>query len=66
MYYFKITRTWTVKAMSEQDAFRLVDNTPDAYLESETVSRTVYKKPYQQSGWSNAIKGQLMGSNNKR
>ena len=66
MYYFKISRTWAVKAMSEHEALRLVDSSPDAYLESETVSRTVYKKPQQHTGWSNAIKGQLMGSNNKR
>jgi hypothetical protein len=66
MYYFKITRIWTVKAMSEQDAFRLVDNSPNAYLESETVSRTVYKKPQQQTGWGNTVKHQLLGLHNKR
>jgi hypothetical protein len=66
MYYFKISRTWTVKAMSEHEALRLVDSSPDAYLESETVSRTAYKKPQQQTGWSNTIKGQLLGSHSKR
>ncbi len=66
MYYFKITRTWTVKAMSEQDAFRLVDNSPDAYVESETVSRTVYKKPQVKTTWGNTFKTQLFGSQSKR
>jgi hypothetical protein len=43
MYYFKITKTWAIKCLSENDAFQLIANNPDAYLESETVSRTVYK-----------------------
>jgi hypothetical protein len=66
MYYFKITRTWTVKAMSEQDAFRLVDNNPDTYLESETVSRTVYKKPFAKTGWGTTVKEQLLGNNSRK
>ncbi len=66
IYYFKITKTWAVKAMSENDAFRLVANSPDAYLESETVTRTVYKKQQQKTGWGNAVKDQFLGSNSRR
>ena len=67
MYYFKITKTWAIKCMSENDAFRLIANNPDAYLESETVTRTVYKKkPQQKTSWGNAVKDQLLGNNSRK
>ncbi len=65
MYYFKITKTWAIKCMSENDAFRLIANNPDAYLESETVTRTVYKKPQQKTSWGTAVKDQLLGHNSR-
>ena len=37
MKYFKITRTWSVKAADEAEAVHLVATDPDKYLESETV-----------------------------
>ena len=43
MKYFKITRTWSVKAADEAEAIHLVATDPDKYLESETVTRTEYK-----------------------
>jgi hypothetical protein len=58
MKYFKITKTWAVKAESETEAFKLVAAEPAKYLDSETVTRTEYKKPQQKTGWGNAIKGQ--------
>ena len=66
MKYFKITKTWAVKAEDESEAVKLIAADPAKYLDSETVTRTEYKKPQQKTGWGNAIKGQLLGSNSKR
>jgi hypothetical protein len=41
--YFKITKTWAVKAESEAEAVKLVAANPAEYLDSETVTRTEYK-----------------------
>jgi hypothetical protein len=64
--YFKITRTWAVKAEDEAEAFKLVAAEPAKYLDSGTVTRTEYKRPESKTGWGNAIKDQLMGSNSMR
>jgi hypothetical protein len=67
--YFKITKTWTVKVTdekSEADAIKLVAADPDIFLESETVTRTEYKKAQQRTGWGTAVKDQLLGTNGKR
>jgi hypothetical protein len=40
MKYFKITRTWAVKAETEEEALRLIAEKPTEYLDSETVTRT--------------------------
>jgi hypothetical protein len=64
--YFKITKTWAVKAESEAEAIKLIAADPVKYLDSETVTRTEYKKPQPQTGWGNAIKEQLLGSYSKR
>jgi hypothetical protein len=64
--YFKITKTWAVKAESEAEAVKLIAAEPGKYLDSETVTRTEYKKPPQKTGWGNAVKEQLLGSNSKR
>jgi hypothetical protein len=64
--YFKITRSWVVKAEDETEAFKLVSSDQAKYLESETVSRTEYKKPQVKTGWSQSIKNQVLGSNSKR
>jgi hypothetical protein len=64
--YFKITKTWAVKAESEAEAVKLVAADPAKYLDSETVTRTEYKKPQLKTGWGNAIKEQLVGSHSKR
>ena len=66
MKYFKITKTWAVKAESETEAINLVKASPDEYLDSEIVTRTEYKRPQQKSGWGAAIKDQLIGSNGQR
>jgi hypothetical protein len=66
MKYFKITRTWVVKAEDEPTAFKLVSSDPSKYLDSETVTRTEYKKPQPKTGWGQTIKSQLLGSNSKR
>ena len=66
MKYFKITKTWAVKAESETEAIKLVAADPDKHLDSEQVVRTEYKRPQQKSGWGNAVKEQLVGSNGKR
>lgn len=44
MKYFKIIRTYVIKAEAEAEAFRLVTANPAQYLDSETVARTEYKK----------------------
>jgi len=64
--YFKITRTWSVKAEDEQEALRLIKTNPDEYLESESVTRTEYKKRKQDTGWAAGIRNQLIGGNGKR
>ena len=56
MKYFKITKTWAVKAESETEAIKLVAAAPEEYLDSETVTRTEYKKPQPKTGWGNAVK----------
>jgi hypothetical protein len=60
--YFKITKTWSVKAETEDEAIKQVAADPGQYLESETVTRTEYKKPLQKAGgWKNGFKNQLLG-----
>ena len=66
MKYFKITKTWAVKAESETEAIKLVAANPEKFLDSETVTRTEYKRPQRQTGWGSAVKEQLVGSNGKR
>ena len=62
MKYFKITKSWAVKAESETEAIKLVAAEPEKYLDSETVTRTEYKRPQRQTGWVTAIKDQLVGN----
>ena len=64
--YFKITKTWAVKAESEAEALKLVVADPEKYLDSETVTRTEYKRPQATSGWGSTIKNQLIGSNGRQ
>jgi hypothetical protein len=64
--YFKITKTWAVKAESETEAIKLVAASPDEFLDSEQVTRTEYKRPQINSGWGSAIKNQLIGSNGQK
>jgi hypothetical protein len=64
--YFKITKTWAVKAESEAEAVKLVAAEPAKYLDSETVTRTEYKKPQPKTGWGTTITGQLLGASSKR
>ena len=60
--YFKITKTWSIKAESEEEAIKQVAADPGQYLESETVTRTDYKKPQSKTGgWANGFKNQLLG-----
>lgn len=66
MKYFKITKSWAVKAESEAEAIKLVAAEPEKYLDSETVTRTEYKRSQQKAGWGNAVKEQLMGSTSKQ
>ena len=66
MKYFKITKTWAVKAESETEAIKLVAAEPDKFLDSEQVVRTEYRRPQQQTGWGTAIKTQVLGNNSKR
>ena len=68
MKYFKITKTWAVKAESESEAIQLVVSAPEKYLDIETVTRTEYKKRPQQksgNGWITAAKDQLLGTSNR-
>jgi hypothetical protein len=65
MKYFKITKTWVVKAESETEAIKLVAADPEKYLDSEQVSRTEYMRKPQQTGWGTAIKDQLIGSSGR-
>jgi hypothetical protein len=66
MKYFKITKTWAVKAESETEAIKLVAADPEKYLDSETVTRTEYRRSQRKTGWGTAVKDQLVGSNSKR
>jgi hypothetical protein len=66
MKYFKITRTWAVKAADEQEALTLIAENPDEYLDSETVTRTEYKRPKPQTGWGQAVKDQVFGAPSNR
>jgi hypothetical protein len=66
MKYFKITKTWAVKAETEPEAVKLVAAEPAKYLDSETVTRTEYKKRQPDTGWGTAIKDQLIGSNSRK
>ena len=66
MKYFKITKTWAVKAESETEAIKLVVAEPEKYLDSETVTRTEYKRPQQQTGWGTAVKDQILGTNSRK
>jgi hypothetical protein len=64
MKYFKISRTWVVKVADEQDeqyAHKLIAENPDEYLDSETVTRTEYKRKQLQTGWGHAVKEQVFG-----
>jgi hypothetical protein len=64
--YFKITKTWAVKAENEAEAIKLIAAEPVKYLDSETVTRTEYKKPQSKTGWGTAVAEQLLGSGLKR
>ena len=64
--YFKITKTWAVKAESESEAIKLVAAEPEKYLDSEQVVRTEYKRPQQQTGWGTAIRNQVLGTNSRK
>jgi hypothetical protein len=66
--YFKITKTWAVKAESEAEALKLVVAEPEKYLDSETITRTEYKRSKfaTGTGWGNAVKDQLIGSANSK
>jgi hypothetical protein len=64
--YFKITKTWAVKAESESEAIKQVAADPEKYLDSETVTRTEYKRPQQQTGWGTAIRNQVLGNSHSR
>ncbi|HEX2987917.1 MAG TPA: hypothetical protein VHS06_07075 [Chloroflexota bacterium] len=67
MKYFKITRTWSVKAEDEAEALHQIAADPTEHLESEAVARTEYmKKPKQETGWAAGIRNQLTGSNSQR
>ncbi len=61
MKYFKISRTWQVKAESEEEALQLIAEKPDEYLDSETVTRTEYIRKQPQAGWGRAVKEQVFG-----
>jgi hypothetical protein len=61
MKYFTIIRKWVVKAEEEQEAFQLISSDTNTYLDSETVSRTEYKKPLKSGGWGQTIRDQVLG-----
>jgi hypothetical protein len=67
--YFTITRTWKVKVkdeQGEQDALKLIAENPGEYLDSETVTRTEYKKPQPKTGWGQSIRDQVFGQQGNR
>ena len=67
MKYFKITKTWSVKAETETEAIKLVAAEPEKYLDAESVQRTEYKRQQKTgTGWGSAVREQLIGSNGKR
>jgi hypothetical protein len=67
MKYFKITKSWAVKAESETEAIKLIAAEPEKYLDAQTITRTEYVKPQQKAGsWANGFKNQLLGSDSKR
>ncbi len=66
MKFFKITRSWVVKAEDEAEAFKLVAANPAEYLDTETVTRTEYKKPQQKTGWGQTLKDQVLGANGQK
>jgi hypothetical protein len=67
MKYFKITRSWAVKAETEDEALRLIAEKPTEYLDSETVTRTEYKsKQPTKAGWGQAVKNQVFGQQGNR
>jgi hypothetical protein len=62
--YFTITRTWKVKVKDEegeQEARTLITENSDEYLDSETVTRTEYKRKQPQAGWGHTVKEQVFG-----
>jgi hypothetical protein len=60
--YFKIIKSWSIKSESEEEAIKQVAANPSEYLESESVTRTEYKKPQQKTGgWANGFKSQILG-----
>ena len=61
MKYFKITRTWAVKAETEEEALQLIADNPDEYLDAETVTRTEYKRKQPKMGWGHTVKEQVFG-----
>jgi hypothetical protein len=66
--YFKITKSWSVRAEDEDSAMKLVAEDPEKYLDSKSVQRTEYRqRPQQKSGngWVTATKDQLLGSNSR-
>ena len=69
MKYFKFTKSWVVQVDDKDDepeAKKLIAADPEKYLETETVTRTEYKKTKQTGGWGTAVKDQLLGTNGKR
>jgi hypothetical protein len=66
--YFKITKSWSVRAEDEDSAMKLVAEDPEKYLDSKSVQRTEYRQRQQQksgNGWVTAAKDQLLGSNSR-
>jgi hypothetical protein len=60
--YFKITKTWSIKAESEEEAIKQIAADPGHFLESETVTRSEQKNQQQKgNGWANGFKSQLLG-----
>jgi hypothetical protein len=66
MKYFKIKRSYAVKAEDEAEAFRIIAADPNKYLDSEEVTRVEYKRTQQEGGWVNGVVSQITGSNAKR
>jgi hypothetical protein len=67
--YIKIQKNWVVKGVDkEEEAIKLIAADPEKYLDSQSVTRTEYKRPQQQSGngWIKATKDQLLGTNSQR